>query len=158
MQIVRLADRSDLLPALARGYEAEWPDWYGPEGPGNVTADLSERLQTDGLPIGLVAVEDNAPVGAVALAERSIASHAHLSPWLIGLWVEPRYRGRGFGGRLVRAAVDTARELGVARLHAATATAASLFERGGWTLIDTAQDERHAASVFAIAPQGLSPG
>ena len=152
MEIVRLADRPHLLPQLARGYEAEWPDWYGPAGPGDAAADLTERLRTDRLPIGLVAVEGDTPVGAVALAELSIASHAHLSPWLIGLWVEPRRRRKGLGVRLVSAAVDTARELGVPRLHAATATAASLFERGGWTLIGAGRDERHPASVFAIDP------
>ena len=101
MEIVRLVDRPDLLPALARAYEAEWPVWYGPKGRDPV-ADLTERLRRDGLPLALVAVGGDEPVGAVALAARSIASHAHLSPWLIGLWVAPERRRMGLGARLVR--------------------------------------------------------
>ena len=42
MEIVRLADRPELLPALARGYQAEWPVWYGPKGRADAMADLTE--------------------------------------------------------------------------------------------------------------------
>lgn len=150
MEIVRLVDRPNLLPALAVGYQAEWPRWYGPKGPADAVADLTARLRKDGLPLGLVAVDGDTPVGAVALAERSIDSHRHLAPWLVGLWVEPQRRGKGVGALLVRAAAGEAQRLGITRLYAGTATAVSLFKREGWRLIAQGRDNRHAASVFAI--------
>lgn len=154
MEIVRLVDRPDLLPQLARGYRAEWPVWYGPRGRADAEADLTQRLRSDGLPLGLVAVDGETAVGAVALAERSIDSHAHLAPWLIGLWVAPDRRGNGLGALLIRAAADEAGRQGVQRLYAGTATAVSLFEREGWTMIARGRDRRHDACVFAIDLQG----
>ena len=50
MEAVLLADRPDLIPALAAAYRAEWPEWYGRGGLGDAEADLNERARRSGLP------------------------------------------------------------------------------------------------------------
>jgi len=158
MQIVRLADRPDLIPALAAAYETEWPEWYGPGGPGEALADLRERAQAGVIPLGLIAVEGDVLLGAAALAESSIESHLHLSPWLVALWTAPEHRRRGVGAAIINGCVAEARALGVERLYAATATAPRLFERCGWRFLEHGEDERHPASVFVISPTGVRDG
>lgn len=70
-EVYLLADRPDLVDALATAYEAEWPGWYG--RPGNsARTDLAERLRRDGLPLGLVAIEAGRAVGASGWTARDL--------------------------------------------------------------------------------------
>jgi GNAT superfamily N-acetyltransferase len=128
-----LIDNPGVLMPLARAYEREWPEWYGIHG--DALADLQERSRRAGLPVGLVALEGDAVVGALAIAEKSVPSHAHLSPWIVGFWVEASRRNRGIGAELLASACGHARLSGIARLYAATAASSALFIRQGWSAI-----------------------
>jgi GNAT superfamily N-acetyltransferase len=134
VRIALLADHPDLLVPLARAYERESPEWYGVHG--DAMADLRERSRRTGLPLGLVALEGDTVVGALAIAQKSARSHPHLSPWIVAFWVEPSRRNRGIGGQLLASSCSHARQQGISRLYAATAAASSLFAREGWTVID----------------------
>jgi GNAT superfamily N-acetyltransferase len=134
VRIGLLADHPEVLTPLAAAYERESPEWYGVHG--DAMADLRERSRRMGLPIGYVAIEDDSVVGALAIAARSARTHPHLSPWIVGFWVEPSCRNRGIGGQLLVAACNHARQHGISCLYAATAPASSLFAREGWTVID----------------------
>ncbi len=134
VQIALLSDHRALLNDLARAYEREWPQWYGVRG--DATADLRDRARASGLPLGLIALEEGAAVGAAALVARGTLSHPQLSPWVAGLWVEPACRRRGIGGMLIEAACAQARGQGYAGAYTSTVTAARLFTRQGWTKID----------------------
>ena len=135
LRIGLLADHPELLAPLAAAYERESPEWYGVHG--DALTDLKERSRRTGLPVALVALDGAAAVGALAIAARSARSHPHISPWIVGFWVEPSRRNRGIGAKLLAAASDHARRDGIACLYAATAEASSLFTREGWAAIDT---------------------
>lgn len=153
--IVLLADRPDLAPALAVGYEAEWPGWYGPggQGEGTALADLAGRAQAGRLPLGLAAVLDGEAVGVLALTETSGPGRAEWGPWLGGFWVRADLRGQGIGAALIRAAVPQAARLGFPTLFAATASAVSLFKREGWTLLQTVDHEGKATAILGCPTQ-----
>ena len=91
--------------------EGEWPDWYNPRG-ASARADLSERAQRNGLPLGLVALDDGMAVGTCALTMSSGGLVTERSPWLGGLLVHPAYRRRGIGGQLLERARSEARRFG----------------------------------------------
>lgn len=150
MQSVLLADRPDLIGDIAAGYEAEWPEWYGPGGPGDAIADLRERTRREGVPLGIAVVDGAELVGAVAITGPTIERWAHLTPWISGGWTRPDRRRQGGGALMVRLAVEQARAMGFARLYVATATAVSLMEREGWTLLERAEHEGEVLSLFAI--------
>lgn len=149
-EIVLLADRPGLVPALAEVLVRAWPEWYGAGGAADALAEARLRSGRDGPPLALLALDGEAVVGTVALGARSIASHAHLTPWLVGLWVDPAWRRRGLGGRLVAAARAEAARLGLPRLHAATASAEGLFLRDGWRRIDTVRLDDHPGEDIAV--------
>ena len=128
-----LADHPELLLPLALAYEREWPEWYGLHG--DATTDLRDRSRRVGLPVGFVVVEDDTVIGALAISATAVASHAHLSPWIVGFWVKASRRNRGIGAQLLASACGHARREGIVRLYAATAAASSLFMRQGWSPI-----------------------
>ena len=100
-----LADRPDLIDALAEAYRLQWPSWYGPGGRGDAVADLTARAQRGRIPLGLVAIEDGAAIGTCALTEESMSRSGDFGAWLVGLWVAPERRRQGLGLELIRAAV-----------------------------------------------------
>ena len=135
-----LAEAPETLPALAALMKAEWPGWYGPGGPGEALADLRARSRLDGLPQGVVALEDGHPIGCAALAAASYGALAGETPWVVGLLVAPGRRGRGIGSALVEACEERARALGVLAVLATTASARGLLQRRGWALVRELKD------------------
>ena len=91
-----------------------------------------EDLDAAKLDAFLVATQGEVCVGVVGL-------EIHESNALLrSLVVEPRHRSRGLGGRLVDAVETEARARGVTSLYLLTTTAATFFERMGYTAHDRA--------------------
>lgn len=160
--VTLLADSPGALPTLQTWFEAEWPDWYGPGGPGNAAADLRRSSNRRIAPIALVAWLDGTLCGTAALKAQSIASHRHLSPWLAGLLVGRRFRRKGVGGRLVDEIERLAAGLGYPRIYCATTTAGSLLARRGWHRLPRIGQEREGVWVKSLErttapPNGPSP-
>ncbi|MFD2648555.1 GNAT family N-acetyltransferase [Devosia albogilva] len=145
-----LADRPEVIGALVELMESVWADWYHPGG-ASARAELSERLQRDRLPLGIVALNGEAAVGTCALTVSSGGLVTERSPWIGGLVVDPRWRRRGVGLLLLQRARHEAKRLGYTRVYALTAEAMALFEAAGWRHVDTltVSDEAHA--VFEIS-------
>jgi len=87
-------------------------------------------------------------VGAVAIAETPVPGQIHLSPSVVGFWVEPSHRKRGIGAQLLAASCAHARAQGIGRLYAATAAASAVFLREGWTMID-AEEPGVKTNIFS---------
>lgn len=149
-EILPLAARPELVPVLADALREAWPEWYGVQPRAQTVAEMQARAQADAIPACLVALEDGELAGTAAIAAASIDSHAHLTPWLVGLWVRPVSRRRGVGGRLVAASRELAAHLGLPVLHAATADAGPLFLADGWAEIDAVELEAHPGARVGV--------
>lgn len=155
VRIGLLADHPEALLPLAAAFASEWPEWYGVHG--NAVSDLRERARRTGLPVGLVAVDGNAAIGALTIAEKSVPSHPHLSPWLIGFWVESSRRNGGIGAQLLTASCRHARQQNINALYVASAAASRLFTREGWSVIDTGTTDLGATvNIFSKATASVS--
>lgn len=86
--------------------------WLGSQAPVDREAQYDRFMQeaTSGDAVSLVAVVDDEIVGhaRVDLAPYRVAG--------LGMMVDARWRGRGVGGALVRAAIDAARQLGAHKM------------------------------------------
>lgn len=134
--IERLGAESLHLTMLADRLVQEWPDWYGETGPGDARADL--RAWSHGrpaLPLAMVALQGDEPVGVAALKAESIANHRHLAPWAAAGWVRPDRRRAGVGAQLLAALEAQAAMLGFEAVYCATATADTLLARAGWQVV-----------------------
>ncbi|MDO1558781.1 GNAT family N-acetyltransferase [Brevundimonas sp. 2R-24] len=149
IRIISLHERPELAPALTAALIEAWPKWYGPGGSGDARREAAARAGR-GLPRALVALDGDQLIGTASLVETSIPTHAHLRPWLGGLWVRPEARERGLGLELVRASRAAAKHMGISRLHAATASAASLFRRDDWSLIDETELPAHPGEIIGV--------
>ncbi|WP_164886962.1 GNAT family N-acetyltransferase [Piscinibacter defluvii] len=148
--VAPLARHAELVPLLISWFIDEWPEWYGPAGPGDAAADLRTFAASESkLPVGLVAFHENKPVGVAAVKADSLPTHRHLSPWAAAGLVLPSHRGSGIGSLLLEAAVQHARRLGYSRVYCGTSTAVSLLRRSGWTELETVSHEGHSIVIFA---------
>ena len=151
LRIAPLASHPEALATLQAWFEAEWPAYYGPAGPGSANRDLQAFASTADLPYGAVAFLDGELCGVAALKADSIASHAHLTPWAAAGLVRPDLRGRGIGAGLVRALEQRAREMGFWHLYCGTSSAGALLARLGWRLRERAVQDGVTLAIYERA-------
>lgn len=146
-----LAEHRHLLATLQAWFVAEWPEWYGADGPGNAEQDLRAYANLGSVPFGLVAFHADVPCGFVALKQEPFPSHPNLFPWAGAAYVEPSIRRQGIGRTLFLALEPHARAIGYSRIYCATSTSASLLERCGWLLLAQVIHEGHELGVYEKA-------
>ena len=140
------------MPLLASWFVEEWPEWYGPGGRGDAVADLTAFARSQStLPIGVIALERNVPVGVMALKAESLPTHCHLRPWAAAGLVLPSHRGNGIGAELLEVLVRQAGALGYPRIYCGTATAVSLLRRSGWSELERTEHEGETVVIFSRA-------
>ena len=137
------------LEAVAAGYEAEWPDWYL-GGKGSARMDVLDRMRPEGLPIGFVALNEIAVVGAASLTTLGPV-RPEIGPWVGGLWTHPDHRRQGVASALVRRCAAEAGRQGFAVVYAATSSAPELFERLGWGLRETVPYPGGDLAIYELA-------
>lgn len=152
--ITHLADIPNTIPSLGQLFTAQWPSWYGPDGPGDAQADLYAAAQRGALPLAMVACSaDDQVLGCAILKAKSVGAELGYGPFLAGFVVAPETRRRGVGNALVDAIeVEAAAQLGFAALFGATDSADSILIRPGWRAIDRAPSSRGAMVIYRLAP------
>ncbi len=136
MNIELLADNKTLLPTLAAWYRREWKPYYGAAGPGNARADLESRCNRDSIPIGIVAKENNQPLGVAAL---DFDAATDLTPSIVGLLVADEFRRRGVASGLLSSATRLAGDLGYDHVYISTTVLGDHLLRTGWRWIGAAK-------------------
>lgn len=136
MKIEYLADHREFIPRLARWMHEEWGYLY-PEHTLEIRRQLvTERANKDRIPLTLVAIEDNEPVGTVCLKIDDMDTRPELTPWLASLYVEKTHRRQGIGAKLVAAIESEAARLGVKKLYLFTPDSEIFYASLGWTVTE----------------------
>lgn len=89
------------------------------------------------MPTVLVLLDEQGPVGMVALCLDGLDGRPKINPWLAGLYVDPTHHGNGFGRRLIRELEAFASTNKTKRLSLYTSDAAGLYASVGWNTIKT---------------------
>ena len=105
--IAELDQRSPHLPAIAEWLNAEWGAAQGYSL--DQTLAWCRDTAGDDDQCLLAACADEQLLGAVLVVHCDLPSHAHLRPWVSGLYVNRAERGRGIGTVLAQAASDWTR-------------------------------------------------
>ncbi|HEY5468875.1 MAG TPA: GNAT family N-acetyltransferase [Coriobacteriia bacterium] len=134
MRIEYLADLPSLVPELALLHFEQW----GYLRPNQTLEERTRRLQDacgrGGVPTVVVALEDDALCGSAMLIANDMDTRPDLTPWLAGVYVVERFRGRGYGTALVARVESEASAIGVERLYLYTPSTAEFYARLGWTV------------------------
>ena len=97
---------------------------------------ISERVNTDRLPLAFVARVDTVPVGTASLKIQEMSTHKHLYHWLGPVYVVPEYRNMGIGSALIKRAEAKAKELGVQTLYLHTPDKERFYLHRGWETVE----------------------
>jgi GNAT superfamily N-acetyltransferase len=133
VSVCLLADRPELIEPVGR---IRWREWGHAPEPGDPAfwIEVTRReASRDRLPLTLAAVDTaGAAVGAVGLGELDQEDLRDHSPWVLGMVVDPAWRGRGVGRALLSRLEARAAELGFRQMWVATKHAAGFYQRCGW--------------------------
>ena len=133
-----LANCPELIGEVARLSWKEWQEIYQQREQTleHCLKNYQERMNTDRLPLTLVALLDAKLIGMVSLKFHDMDTRPELDPWLGGLLVLPEWRNRGVGTMLMHRATEEARRLNVPRLYLWTHSAEGLYQKLGWQVVE----------------------
>ena len=133
-----LANCPELIGEVARLSWKEWQEIYQQREQTleHCLKNYQERMNTDRLPLTLVALLDAKLIGMVSLKFHDMDTRPELDPWLGGLLVLPEWRNRGVGTKLMHRATEEARRLNVPRLYLWTHSAEGLYQKLGWQVVE----------------------
>lgn len=114
-----------------------------------VVQRFEDHLNSDCLPLTLVAFDERRPIGMCSLREND-GIRPDLKPWLGSLVVDPAYQRRGVGRMLVAATKERASDLGFERLYlfAFDPTIPDYYADLGWTVLGIDQCMGHPVTVM----------
>ncbi|MCC2646302.1 MAG: uncharacterized protein K0R02_367 [Rickettsiaceae bacterium] len=110
------------------------------------TKSWFENWCNEDLPLALVALKDNDPIGMCSL-QMNDGIQNDLSPWLGDLCVDPQYQNKGIGKLLISAAKNKAKESGFNKLYLFTPDKSlpEYYINLGWNIIG--EDKYHNNNV-----------
>ena len=137
MQIDFLKNRPNAIPVITKWYFDEWAYLAPDKTLEDMQQDLKGYLNSDIVPLMLVAIEDNKVVGAVQLKFREMKIYPNKEHWLGGVYVEKSSRGKHIAELMITKLLEIAGKLGVELLHLQTLRLdGGLYEKLGWEPIE----------------------
>jgi predicted N-acetyltransferase YhbS len=134
-RLAHLADHPEHVDTIAAWWHDEWGAVTGLDLDGWREA-ARRQLQTDAIPLGLVALDDGgALLGAASLVDQDASGFPPARPRLANVYVPPEHRRRGLGSALTEGVAAEAVRLGVADLFLYTNSQERLYARLGWRTV-----------------------
>ena len=137
--IDNLADHPDLVPVIADWLCAQWGEWAGRPSVQDWIPRIQRRLNRDRIPLTLVAMSGDVPVGTAALVECDLPTRPQLYPWIAAVYVVPETRGRGIGTALIRQLLKECQRLKVEELYVFNSRERNLYTKLGWAVIEVSE-------------------
>jgi GNAT superfamily N-acetyltransferase len=132
ISIVELLDHPEFISTVIGWIRQEWPDSRGDDA-------IEERLcgsrQRGMLPMALVAISGNEPIGFVSLTLYEKGIEQGRPHWIDALYVEPPHRGQGLAQRLLGATEEKAATLEITELFALTEIP-GVYHKCGWRSVE----------------------
>ena len=150
-RIVTTAERPDLAPVVAAWL---WESFARARGRSfeEMLEAVKASATTSLMPRTFVLLVDEKPVGTASLAAQDLEERPDLTPWLAGVFVEPRWRGQGLAAYLIGAVEDECRKRSIPTLWLYTRTAESVYARAQWRTVDTVM---HNGKAYALMRRDL---
>jgi GNAT superfamily N-acetyltransferase len=154
-EIVRIAERPDLVPMVAQWL---WDEWHLDAGDSleAIRDAIAASMSPSGPPQTFVLLVDNRPVGTASLVAHDLDERPNLTPWLAGVFVIPEARGRNHVIHLIQAVEVACRSAGVGTVWLHTTSAERVYARAGWHTVEAIQ--RRGRSLVTLMRRDLTSG
>jgi GNAT superfamily N-acetyltransferase len=117
IEIDFLKNQPHAIPALASiWYEVLGSIWIPNATIQKAEQDYADHSNSDCLPLTLVAMDNNIPIGMCSLREND-GIRPDLTPWLGSLVIDKDYQGQGIGKTLLGSALNKAKSLGIEKIY-----------------------------------------
>ena len=152
-EIVRIAERPDLVPMVAQWL---WDEWHlDADDSLEATHDaVAASVSPSGPPQTFVLLVDSRPVGTASLVAHDLDERPNLTPWLAGVFVIPEARGRGHVIHLIQAVEVACRSAGVGTVWLHTTSAERVYAGAGWHTMEAIQ--RHGRCPVTLMRRDLT--
>lgn len=137
LQFVFLADHPELVPQVIRWWYTAWADRMAAD-PAESENRLRDSLSKKSLPIHIIAMLEDTPVGTAALKLQELGDlYGTRQNWLGNVFVDDRHRGQRFASQLAQHVIELARQHEMPHLHLQTADlSGGLYARLGWQPVE----------------------
>lgn len=152
IQIKFLADCQQHIPYLAKlWYEQISKHWAPNASIARATENLLKHANKNLLPLTLIALENDQPLGMASLREND-GIQPHHAPWLGSLVVDPAHRKQKIGEQLIEAINKQASKFGYKKIYllAFDPTIPSWYAKLGWKPIGNDQLFEHQVAVMGL--------
>jgi predicted N-acetyltransferase YhbS len=136
MHIINIRTQPHHIPEVAGWLFAEWGHLTPGSSVERSIQRLTERCQTDDLPVTFIAIEENDVVGTVSLVPHDLKIRMDLTPWIASVFVKPGSRGRGVGSQLVSFAEAEAQRRDISAMYLFTPNKQQMYARLGWNTVE----------------------
>jgi len=149
IQIDFLANHRQFVNTVARFWCLEWGSDKSEQGIEKIKERILHKLNTDKIPLILIAFTGEKCIGTVAIVEDDLEKRPDLTPWIASVYIEQNHRGHGIAKLLVEGAMRKAKALGVKVIYLHTETAHGLYEKMGWKhLAETTNDRSEPSTIY----------
>lgn len=133
INIAYLRDYPQHLQLVAQWIFNEWGHYNPGSTLDKAISKLTDHLNKDSLPMTFIALENDQPVGTCSLRNND-GIRPDLTPWLGSLYVEPNFRGRGIGEKLIHTVINKAQNMKFQKLYllAFDPTLPNWYRKLGW--------------------------
>ena len=130
-----LVDHPNVIPTLASWEQREWGYLLPGVSFEQLVSAFRWRANRDRIPMTLLGFVGGELVATASLVVHDMTTRKDLSPWLAIVYVAPDHRRKGYGGAMVRAAMNKASELGVDGLYLFTPNQVAFYEKLWWSAV-----------------------
>lgn len=137
MELQLLAENQQALPIVAEWYFTEWGHLKKGNSLAKAKESLSDYLNTDKIPLLILAVESGKILGAAQLKYHEMTIYEDKEHWLGGVYVAKSHRGEKIAEAIIARIVSLAEQFGVSKLYLQTEHLdGGLYGRLGWNPIE----------------------
>ena len=149
IQIDFLANHRQFIDTVAKFWCLEWGSNKSEQGIEKTKERILHKLNTDKIPLVLIAFDGDKCIGTVAIVEDDLKKRPDLTPWIASVYIDKDYRGHGIAKLLVEAAMRKAKALGLKIIYLHTETAHGLYGKMGWKhLTETTNDHCEPSTIY----------
>ena len=146
------------VPVAAKWIFEEWGRHTSGSSVDRIEKWLRRSPGGSGLPISMVATEQDVPVGLSRLVANDMDTRQDLTPWLASLFVPPEIRNHGIASTLIQKVLQEAVALGFSTCYLYTPDQERFYARRGWHLLEHTTYRNRRVSVMHIETKGEQIG